>query len=790
MIDNQCALLEILEHLDPSRLEYQDWLSVGMALKDAGYSVRVWDDWSRSDSKRYHQGECERKWTGFLGSSTPVTAGTIVQLAKDQGWRGSFNPEDGHELDWDAAIGGKDDLIVLDKGWLEDKEVNEPAEWDPVRELTTYLELLFEASENVGYVTESYKKDEKFVPANKGAWDRTAGQLIHLLNQCGGDIGRVIGDYNSEAGAWIRFNPLDGKGIKNENVSEYRYALVESDNMDLEKTSLAKAIAQSYAQKGYEVKQTSELDGDNGAISFLNSYTDDKRLLLLEDPFGSVQLKPDKVESVQKIRKLITEKISFDRKIIITTRKDILFSAFDIMTLDDCSIDNNCWWDQTIKDVDFAHTFWNKLYGCEKESAEYFEKIKSWIEVKEAGVFLEIGEISNLKRLYNSHNELEKLNIEKVILDARISAKTIIDKVKIGGADSVKAFLTLGFCCNTIRSVFLDDLAYVLSSDNETPALIRREKNSIRCVSMGGGTTKFPHFPQYSQKHKIESNILSWLQQFEKQGYIFRNKLSKEICFAHPIFYYASKLLLLNELKNQWDCDETILLGAHALGALNKNVNLCALDTLWYCIENNCNFQENVLALILNSLNSIFPATKDKAVILLERHFQKLSVEHQEVLVKSIKGYDFDKYLLWHKNEPFINPNDKIELEWSFKSLFKAASQISLEEIKMIKSRQAASPQLIYDILNSTIADDLPLDFLNTSLTYDESIIREKAIYLIFKNHGSCLNSIGIYFINFDNCNVIFSLFRGALESWFDFTSYNRKTIVDYFLLHLQRISV
>ncbi|MEV2908596.1 AAA family ATPase [Paenibacillus larvae] len=69
----------------------------------------------------------------------------------------------------------------------------------------------------------------------KGAWDRSAGELIQLLNQCNGDIGSVLGDYNPEAGAWIRFNPLDGKGVKNENVTELRYALVESDTMDIEK---------------------------------------------------------------------------------------------------------------------------------------------------------------------------------------------------------------------------------------------------------------------------------------------------------------------------------------------------------------------------------------------------------------------------------------------------------------------------------------------------------------------------------------------------------------------------
>ena len=82
---------------------------------------------------------------------------------------------------------------------------------------------------------QSWEKDGKFLPANKGAYDRTAGQLIELLDKCGGDIGSVLGDYDPKAGAWIRFNPLDGKGVKNENVTEFRYALVESDNVDIEK---------------------------------------------------------------------------------------------------------------------------------------------------------------------------------------------------------------------------------------------------------------------------------------------------------------------------------------------------------------------------------------------------------------------------------------------------------------------------------------------------------------------------------------------------------------------------
>ena len=225
-------LIEVLEHLDPAECDYQEWINVGMALKEEGYSLAEWDVWSRRDSGRYHPGECQKKWNTFSGNTSPVTGGTIVQMAKEKGWIPSSY---GHELDWNDEISeDRDDRIIVDKNWLEGREIQEPANWDPAEQVIRYLETLFEASENVGYVTQSWEnEDGRFLPS-KGNWDRTAGQLIEELHKCKGDIGAVLGDYNPKAGAWIRFNPLDGKGVKNENVTEFRYALVESDNMELE----------------------------------------------------------------------------------------------------------------------------------------------------------------------------------------------------------------------------------------------------------------------------------------------------------------------------------------------------------------------------------------------------------------------------------------------------------------------------------------------------------------------------------------------------------------------------
>lgn len=225
-------LSSLLDYIDPSVLDYQEWINIGMALKSEGYDVTVWDAWSLRDPARYHTGDCEKKWETFKGSSNPVTGATIVQMAKNGGWR----PErESRALDWDDEIGARDELVIVNHNWLEGKELAPPKDFKPHLQLIKYLETLFEAGENVGYVAKSWNKDGKYLPANKGCYDRTAGQLIEELSKCDGDIGAVLGDYDPQAGAWIRFNPLDGKGVRDENITEYRYALVESDSAEPER---------------------------------------------------------------------------------------------------------------------------------------------------------------------------------------------------------------------------------------------------------------------------------------------------------------------------------------------------------------------------------------------------------------------------------------------------------------------------------------------------------------------------------------------------------------------------
>lgn len=231
----QYNLLELLDYINPSELSYQEWTNVGMALKHEGYEASDWDYWSAQDSERYKRGECFTKWNSFNETAGDiVTGGTIFDYAK----RGGFippkkiDPNDG-VLDWEDEIGN-----IIDKDSIDSIELHEPSDsnWNPANELIRYLTTLFDTDEYVGFVVSSIENEKgKFIPGNRGNFRMTAGQIVEGLHSCNGDIGAVIGDYNQSAGAWIRFNPLNGEGVRNTDIASFKYALVESDSLDIGK---------------------------------------------------------------------------------------------------------------------------------------------------------------------------------------------------------------------------------------------------------------------------------------------------------------------------------------------------------------------------------------------------------------------------------------------------------------------------------------------------------------------------------------------------------------------------
>ena len=137
-------------------------------------------------------------------------------------------------LDWDDTI--NDDFSIIDPNWIPETRIpKKPDNYSPKNDIIKYLSNIYEPGEYVSYVTESFynEKADRHLPT-RGAYDRTAGKLLECLKTTD-DITEVFGDWNKEVGAWIRHNPVDGKGIYNDNVTNFRHVLVESDKQTLEK---------------------------------------------------------------------------------------------------------------------------------------------------------------------------------------------------------------------------------------------------------------------------------------------------------------------------------------------------------------------------------------------------------------------------------------------------------------------------------------------------------------------------------------------------------------------------
>ena len=55
MKQDELDLRQALDYIDPRELSYSEWVGVGMGLKEAGYPVGLWEDWSRRDGGLPHR---------------------------------------------------------------------------------------------------------------------------------------------------------------------------------------------------------------------------------------------------------------------------------------------------------------------------------------------------------------------------------------------------------------------------------------------------------------------------------------------------------------------------------------------------------------------------------------------------------------------------------------------------------------------------------------------------------------------------------------------------------------
>lgn len=167
----------------------------------------------------------ERKWDEAVefGKKQPLPHEEVVRAPK----------ANAHAIGWDEVV-DPNEYRIVDENWLETEVIAEPSKWNPCAQLREYLTALFEPDEHIAYCTDPFERDGRFIPT-QGTYHKTVSEVLASLKKnTRTGFEEAVGTPNEKCGAWIVINPVDGNGRKDENVTDFRHALIESDEKPID----------------------------------------------------------------------------------------------------------------------------------------------------------------------------------------------------------------------------------------------------------------------------------------------------------------------------------------------------------------------------------------------------------------------------------------------------------------------------------------------------------------------------------------------------------------------------
>ena len=197
-----------LNALQAADYGYDEWKNLCIAFKAANGELEDWLAWCSIDAARYDE-RTARQLFNHVEKDGAITDLTLWRYAWGAGWT------------WHGEY-VKQTVV---------KTIPTAQKYDSAgAQAIAQLEAMFKPGEYVNIVTYAAwdEKKSKWKPGNSGRqYERDA--LCRAIRENG--LEAAIGEYNHDAGVWLRVNPMDGNGVSDANVLAYRWALVESDDM-------------------------------------------------------------------------------------------------------------------------------------------------------------------------------------------------------------------------------------------------------------------------------------------------------------------------------------------------------------------------------------------------------------------------------------------------------------------------------------------------------------------------------------------------------------------------------
>lgn len=498
-------------------------------------------------------------------------------------------------------------------------------------------------------------------------------------------------------------------------------ALLIAGSHRIGKTYIARWLAAGYSKIGFQVKETSDIEE---AFRFITDPSNDKRLVLIDDPFGALHALPNAAQVFQQFEKLLN-RLDSNRKLLVSQVESGLFEVTNKTIIADISTGNHQWLNFNQISPEFSNNLWLKLNNKYNIPSDLKDIVSTNILNQE--LKLEAGCLVYLAIHYE---ELEgDFTLDKI---TRLAHKTVSDLAIALEYEGYKSILrALAITTNPNVNVSESDLAYVLY-DNESKVLsISNYKGRITSfVCSHKLSNKDKIITNYEPKHELSEQDDNLLEKLEFRQMITFN--SKNLIFTHPYYRATAEYLVLKNVpRKENDIVNLTRKGIFCLSPKTSRASVRNLD--W--IFNGFTSEESKSALVnlaIEALKSSFPSTRDIAFKFLINNYHKLPRGVDKDLkqwVNSVSFFGIDD-AEWINGEPIYPMGEGLCLD-DTKGLDYYSHLPSYDaQNDPFNNEGQITPEQAWHFLRMVENEPSKLNFNTFAklLAYDEALIRAKAI--------------------------------------------------------------
>ncbi|WP_447403055.1 hypothetical protein ACE1MS_22765 (plasmid) [Lysinibacillus sp. fkY74-1] len=532
------------------------------------------------------------------------------------------------------------------------------------------------------------------------------------------------------------------------------------------KTHTAEYIATYFQDMGFYCKQEKDI---SEAYRFLINEENEDRLCILEDPFGHLNFKqntPDKMEMISKV----ISKLRTNRKLIVTSRKDLLKQNYGLPELNNWKIDKFQWNDLSVEDKSLMFKVWEEYSKHKALPKDIIQVLKSGIERSTYDQLLQPGQLRYLA--YKELDELKGKSFEELYSLANEDARNISAFFSQQSTDFLKVILVLGCGATTISPIFLDVIRYILSKP--------QGRLSIR---EGGWDSDFDRehsFPVYPELRELTDGESEALDLLETRGFIQFD--SNHYRFTHPTYLEAVKqtIKFMHTGIKQRIMIELLDQGMFCLHPKTAFLFTRNIESIYIMFEHNTHIQQQLVDLAYSAgTKSIFPAVRDIAITFLIKIIEQLDHEKQRDIIDVIQQHTPGiMQLKWEVDIPWLGGQIGYNMSDYWKAEMDNFVDVTvlstyLDKVTKGKSLSIREAWLLVNNFYYNFSDSDNIRILRYLLTFDEAFIREKAAYLLLKVYGGYYPEV-IPTVFLDNHpSVMFAAIKGSFHLWYkvDFTT-------------------